>query len=111
MGPAMLQGLLDGPGGVALGFEVLREIDEEVLDGPRRGQASERAGRREAEAALLRESDPGGERHAKGLAAPAVFSRSECAPAFGLANPLACVCSSASAMPIFEPTCAGCGGN
>ena len=33
MGAAMLQRLLDGPGGIALGFEVLRKIDEEVLDG------------------------------------------------------------------------------
>ena len=57
MGPAVLQGLFDRPGGVTLGLEVLREIDEEVLDGPRRRQASERARRREAEAALLRESD------------------------------------------------------
>ena len=60
---AVLQGLFNRPGGVALGLEVLWEIDQEVLDGPRRRQASERARRREAEAALLRESDSGSERH------------------------------------------------
>ena len=64
MRAVVLQGLLDGPGGVALGLEVLREIDEEVLDRLRRGEASQRARRRQAEATLLRESDPGGERHA-----------------------------------------------
>jgi hypothetical protein len=60
MGLAVLQRLLDRPGGITLGLEVLREIDEEVLDGLGRGQAGQRAGRRQAEATLLRESGPGG---------------------------------------------------
>jgi hypothetical protein len=64
MRPTVLQRLFDGSGGIALGLEVLREIDEEILDSPRRGEASQRTRRRQAETALLRESDPGGERHA-----------------------------------------------
>ena len=64
MGAAMLERLLDGSGGFTLGLEVLREIDEEILESPRRGEASQRTRRRQAETALLRESDPGGERHA-----------------------------------------------
>ena len=63
MGPVMLQGLLHRAGGVALGFEVLREIDEEVLDGLRGGEPPERARRGQAEASLLGESGAGGVRH------------------------------------------------
>ena len=59
----------------------LRKVQEEIKAQTDRIEKQD-ARRRQAEAALLRESDPGGERHALGLATRPDSSRSECAPCF-----------------------------